>query len=627
MNKLRTFATTFRKSLTDLSYYKDILKAPLSFSIKYIFFLVFVLSLIYSFTLAGSISLKLPQIPAFAQKLKASISDFYPGELVLKIKNGELETNVIEPYYIDLGEKYSDSNFGHFITIDTGATSEQYESYHTAFLVTKKSIVFHDQKGGYRVQPLSEIKDTIFIDKNAYDKIIKNFLPILDYMSLAATVLIILLVTLIPFSIAFFWGIAILAYLIFAAFLVFLIAKLLKKSLTFSQVYRLSIHGMTLPLILYQAQNMAHFRIPYSYNVLFLIFMVIVLKYFDAKKEDLAKGKDALKLLFAIIFIVGVISAATSLMPQTQKSNSPYKKTSKKDYTKELNIVKAFDAQEKQKKLIKKTLESLTDGQKKTFNRFLKENDIPESARQRAALLYFYPYGFFEPVGGQKSRYYSSYFDFGITIPDNWTLFPNHANRIYFLSPDTIIGKSPEGQDWYYEYNTAYDLRIIESCKPETATPGFFQEPISQNVEDFIKTSIDTRLALLPVKVKSGPEHVKFGRMQAIKYVFTAPSSGFSPARTIDDSDFVSEEYFIDSGAGLFRIDLRYVQSMEKKYRNQVAQMINSLDLGKVTCRAASEKFTEAQMNAFYPGGGSAFNFTRPTDLEKRLDESPSRSN
>lgn len=315
MNKLKTFLSSFKRSVSDLSYYNDILKTNLSFSLKYLFFLTFVLSLVYGILVAVGVATFIPKIPSFVAETKTNIRNFYPGELVIRIKNGQLQTNVPEPYYLDLPGKYNkemfgDADFEHFITIDTKASTEDYEKYKTAILVTKKSFVVGRSSGlEQRVYPLNNIKETVFIDKNAYDGIIKKILPYLDYLSGLAVTFIILMIFALPPFIAAFWGLGTLVYLIPAAFLVFIISKILKKELNYSKIYQLSIHAMTVPLALSPVKNLTGIKIPNSYNVLFLGIMILVLYTLNAKKEVIKKGQNLLMILYVAIAALALISA------------------------------------------------------------------------------------------------------------------------------------------------------------------------------------------------------------------------------------------------------------------------------------------------------------------------------
>src|SRR5258708_13773794 len=143
IRKLKLFFERVVKSLTKFSYYKEIQKAKFSFSLKYLFFLFYVISLIGSLIFAVSISvLVLTKVPGFVSTFESKASSLYPKGLVVKIQNGLVATNVKEPYSIDsLNQLNITKGYSHFITIDTNASPSDIKADNTAVLVTKDSVV------------------------------------------------------------------------------------------------------------------------------------------------------------------------------------------------------------------------------------------------------------------------------------------------------------------------------------------------------------------------------------------------------------------------------------------------------------------------------------------------------
>src|SRR3989344_9222307 len=96
-SKPKIFAKTFWKSLTNPSYYKDILEAKKSFSFKYLFSLFFVTSLIVGITISVRMLRVVPQTPKFVETVKTFLVETYPKELKLTLKENKITTNVKEP--------------------------------------------------------------------------------------------------------------------------------------------------------------------------------------------------------------------------------------------------------------------------------------------------------------------------------------------------------------------------------------------------------------------------------------------------------------------------------------------------------------------------------------------------
>jgi len=101
MKKLNTFWQTFQKSLLDFAYYKDIAKASFWFSFKYLFLLLICLSLVKSVQLGVLYSSVRKNIPSYISIGQKELSALYPKELELRISNGNLYTNVQEPYTME----------------------------------------------------------------------------------------------------------------------------------------------------------------------------------------------------------------------------------------------------------------------------------------------------------------------------------------------------------------------------------------------------------------------------------------------------------------------------------------------------------------------------------------------
>src|SRR3989339_1569285 len=98
MNPLKTFFYSFKKSLFEPKYYKDVAKVSFWFSFKYLWFLFFILIIFKSIFLGGQYLKSRPQIQPEVNRLLTYAENFYPRGLELKIRNGQLSTNVKEPY-------------------------------------------------------------------------------------------------------------------------------------------------------------------------------------------------------------------------------------------------------------------------------------------------------------------------------------------------------------------------------------------------------------------------------------------------------------------------------------------------------------------------------------------------
>lgn len=187
---------------------------------------------------------------------------------MVNIKDGEVSTNVTEPYFVDLpGESTS-----HLLTIDTKANVESFTKYDTAVLVTKNTIVYKDDNGN-KFYPLTEVKGPVTVNQALYLDYYYKALPYLNSLPTLVNVAFWAGMVLLPFVVAWSSLVSKLIYLLFASVLVLLLAKIMKKALTYGQVYRLCMHGLTLSIL-----ASAVFSFPFMSTIILLVWMAIVFK-------------------------------------------------------------------------------------------------------------------------------------------------------------------------------------------------------------------------------------------------------------------------------------------------------------------------------------------------------------
>jgi len=282
VKKLLIFKYTFWKSLTKPDYYKDILTARFSFSLKYLYFLLFVSSLLFGIKGAVGVARSIPKIPGFIENTKTVFSQIYPEELVLTVKDKKISTNVVEPYFIAIPRetKIPEGEAKYLLAIDTSADVADFEKYQSLFLLSKEFVAMKDYNSSYKVQPLAEIlkdvPDGMTVKKSDFDALAAGLNPYYRYLYPLAWAGIILLLTLWPLFTA---GLALggkLVMLLFYSLVLFILAKMLKRSLTYKNVYQMSMHGLTVSVLLSTFLALVNYNIPYVSLLAFLIWMTVV---------------------------------------------------------------------------------------------------------------------------------------------------------------------------------------------------------------------------------------------------------------------------------------------------------------------------------------------------------------
>lgn len=289
MKKIKTFIRTFGLSATDFSYYQEILKAKFSFSVKYLYVLLFVITFIQTLKISFLIFSYAPKTPKLVNETKLIIKNIYPEKLEITVRNGSVKSNMQEPYFIDfpqlLGKEdklplFKNANYPErLLTIDTEAKIEDIKNYKTLALLTKNAIVFQGENQENRLYFLDKVKN-FTINKKNYEQILVKFFAFLDYLPILIWILGIAAFFILPFLTSSLILLSKMFYLLFACFILLIIGKkLLKKKFTYAQIYQLSMHGLTLPIVFSFVQNTLDALIPYFplYSLIFFVWMVIVL--------------------------------------------------------------------------------------------------------------------------------------------------------------------------------------------------------------------------------------------------------------------------------------------------------------------------------------------------------------
>ena len=182
VNLLKTFFYSLKKSLFESKYYKDVAKVNFWFSFKYLWFLLFILVIFKSIFLGGQYLKSRPQIQPRVNRLLTYTENFYPRGLELKIKNGQLATNVKEPYTFDLEENKWQTDQRHLLIIDTKGSIENYPNYDTYVLATKNAIVYPSKSTSNQIEQTSvfyfrDLKQDFTLNKNVYNNLLNVVRP------------------------------------------------------------------------------------------------------------------------------------------------------------------------------------------------------------------------------------------------------------------------------------------------------------------------------------------------------------------------------------------------------------------------------------------------------------------
>lgn len=282
MKKLKAALYTFYKSLASPHYYKDLLEVNFTFSIKYLSILAIIAFLITTPALLKPLK---NDFNKNIDKFMENSTQYFPKDLEIIIKDGEININKEEPYIIPISEydKGKEDYPRNLIVIDSKGTINDLDKHDTLILVNKSNILMKESNK-IKVYPLENVPNTSITQKdfiNTLEKV-KPYIKILPYIIIPLVLII---------SGFIYFGSRVL-YLFAVAFILWLFAKILgtstKINLNYKKSYQIAIHSMTLPLLIETIADVANFPIntPLWFLIVNLIFGMTAIYYIAKNKTN-----------------------------------------------------------------------------------------------------------------------------------------------------------------------------------------------------------------------------------------------------------------------------------------------------------------------------------------------------
>lgn len=236
MGKAKTFKHVLMHSLLpSVEYYTKIKKTPLLFSIKFAIMLLIVVStLLYS---ASALRLIISSDQSdLRTQLKYAVENM-PDDMIIIIKNNRLVTNNDRPLII-----YTDSSVrpNPLIVVDEYAQPEKITQYNSSILFTKTgfAVYTNNEMKFYRYK----LSKTVIVNKESATKLINTITTAAPILLIAGSVLVIPIITIISIIIK-------IITLMIMSFIVFIPAHLSSHNVTYRKTFQVSLHAMSLPLL------------------------------------------------------------------------------------------------------------------------------------------------------------------------------------------------------------------------------------------------------------------------------------------------------------------------------------------------------------------------------------------
>ena len=278
MKKIKAFGYVFYRSLTNFSYYKDVIKTNFSFSVKYFLFLMLVASVIASVKISVTV---VPDMIKGLQKVVTDAKSFYPNDLVFTIKDGEWNVNMPEPLVVPFpivqDSPESTGTPKNLIVFWKNGTIDDLKKLDTLALVNKVNVLYKD---GERITgyPIKNLPDSRF-DRNDFAKAVKSF----------DTILSVLPVLFVLGALVFtFLGNTIFRIIYFSWFglLTWLVAKTMGTDLGYKNSLKIAIHASTLPVLISLVVGLLGFTLPIPLWFALTNLLVATLVISNLKKAD-----------------------------------------------------------------------------------------------------------------------------------------------------------------------------------------------------------------------------------------------------------------------------------------------------------------------------------------------------
>ncbi len=262
---------------------------------RYLYTLCVLVTLVLAVKGAVGLVVLFPRIDEFLGVTKTALSEVYPEELVMSLQSGALTTNVKTPYFIEVPPSYqayfelTDEELPHLIAIDPEASLEDFPSYNSLFLLGRTSMAYVDRKqfstqdtstitepvANFRVVSYAISKEPFVITKQEFNLLTQYVESYFVYVQPAIAVFIILSIILLPFLTGLAWVLGYLFFLLWTTLVLWLIAKIFKKHLTYKTLFVLSMYALTGPVLYAGIENLLSFHVPFVSSLMLFIAMYI----------------------------------------------------------------------------------------------------------------------------------------------------------------------------------------------------------------------------------------------------------------------------------------------------------------------------------------------------------------
>mgnify|MGYP000420097404 CR=1 FL=1 len=301
MRQLRTFFRSLQLSLTQPSYYADVLRTRFSFSLKYFAFLHLLLALMFG--VQAGVLANLTDVPAEVSRFFQAV----PKDLEVSITDGRLSINKPLPYAIPAPSELRQADEGDYADLESLVVFESdqkvqgvsdFLQYRTFALVTETQFYVREEDGisSVNVYEIPKEEEAIFFKTNDLETAKNQFLN-------SAFIKQKIYVPVVGIGVALLtWPLLFVARLIVASIyslIVYLLVKFFPtqfahgQRISYKKSIQVSFHSLTLVILLSYALDLANFGFRLGglwYFLLYLIWTLFIISRATQANTRFAAG-------------------------------------------------------------------------------------------------------------------------------------------------------------------------------------------------------------------------------------------------------------------------------------------------------------------------------------------------
>ncbi len=281
----------------DPVFYRSVPERGISSAIKYFALLSVLVSLVLGIALSTRIGWYLAHDNKVSQ-FRGQVESIFPDKLVLKFGNGEVSSNVEEPYAISLPEAWKDNSTNkpskspkNLLIINTTKPIEltDFATYDTAAILGKDQFGFYNpDQQKLEIRSIGKLdKENVTIDKSQYVRFIGT---LAHYVKLV----VVTFLCLSPLFVFLLIFLAYLLYLIFGTLAVWLGASIKGVRLTYSQAYACALYMITLPLVYKLLVTFFAPDLSFAFDMTLMLFALALLNFSVASPEAIASQPEGI---------------------------------------------------------------------------------------------------------------------------------------------------------------------------------------------------------------------------------------------------------------------------------------------------------------------------------------------